>query len=85
MRINIHIDRLILDGLPIKGADAQAIRNSLQLELERLNQEQGLHPSLNSSITLHTLSADPVTFNAKAPCADSIGKQVASSIYGSFR
>ena len=42
MNINVHIERLILDGLPVKGSDGSIIQAAVETELSRLLGEQGL-------------------------------------------
>jgi hypothetical protein len=46
MNIAVHIERLILDGLPVKSYDAPAVRAAVERELARLLSGQGVGSSL---------------------------------------
>ena len=36
MRINLHIEKLVLDGLPLERRDGPAVQRAVQQELSRL-------------------------------------------------
>jgi hypothetical protein len=49
MKINLHIERLVLDGLPIDHHDAPLVQAAVETELTRLLVAEGLHSPLNFS------------------------------------
>jgi hypothetical protein len=53
MKLNVHIERLVLEGLPVGGNDGHRVRAAVTAELERLIRAHGV------SDTLHTAGAVP--------------------------
>ena len=77
MNINLHIERLILDGIDLGPAQRQQLRAAVQQELVRLlgagtplTQLGGAVPSISSPAI--ELQKNPKEF----------GKQIAGSVYG---
>ena len=50
MNITVHIERLILDGLPAHATDGSVIRAVVEKELARLLATQGPSPSISGSV-----------------------------------
>jgi hypothetical protein len=42
MNVSLHIERLVLEGLPVEAADAPALQAAVEAELTRLLAEQGI-------------------------------------------
>lgn len=79
-KVNINIDRLVLDGFSYH--DHRRISKALEQELSRLVIEKGA-PSIAG--TLDISSVDAGQFNiGSGQSPSSIGVQVARSIYGSL-
>jgi hypothetical protein len=51
MNIELHIERLVLDGLPAEGSSA-ALREAIQMELARLLRSRGLSHELRGGIAV---------------------------------
>jgi len=82
MNVNLHIERLILDGLPIESKHGSTLQASIETELARLltqrdpasNLRGGAVPSVRADAIQLTSQNDPVQ----------LGRQIAGSIYGSI-
>jgi hypothetical protein len=74
-RIDLHIERLVLDD--IRGNRAAIIRSAIETELARLLADGP--PILRSSVAVPLLRGAPVTADAAAP---SLGADIARSIHG---
>ena len=48
MNIHVHIERLVLDGLPVAPGRGDLVREAVEAELTRLLAEGGLVPGLTS-------------------------------------
>jgi hypothetical protein len=83
MNINLHIERLILDGLPLEARDGAAIRAAVEAELARLLTENGELSNRQTGYATPRISADAVQIAAQSDPAQ-IGQQIAGSIYGSI-
>ncbi len=57
MNINVHIERLILEGLPVSSHDAAVVRAAVQAELSRLLAEHGVEAPSHAASELPHLSA----------------------------
>ena len=80
MNINLHIERLILDGLPIKQRDAALVRDAIEGELTQALLTDGLAKSLSNGGAFASVPAS--TILARDARADSIGQQIARAVYG---
>jgi hypothetical protein len=83
MRINLHIERLVLEGFALSGRDGALVEEAVQVELARLltqGGEVGMSPYCASMPILHGDSiradtpANPLPF----------GAAIAQSIYGAL-
>jgi hypothetical protein len=81
MNITVHIERLILEGLPLKGGDGAAVQAAVETELARLLTEKGL--SRMSTGAAPNVSAGPVALAKETKPAD-LGHQIARAIYASL-
>jgi hypothetical protein len=83
MNINLHIERLILDGLPLEAKDGAAIRAAVETELARLLSQNAVIAAgleIGGGAT-PSLRADPIQVTAQSSPAQ-IGREIAGSIYG---
>ncbi len=77
--LELHIEELVLHGFA--PGDRAAIGAAVQRELTRLFAEQGIHPSLQCSREVEKM--DGGAFNLRTGAkTESIGAQVAQSVYG---
>jgi hypothetical protein len=81
MKIMLHIDRLVLEGVTPRTADCQTILSATQRELARLLLAGPLPPRLGRGGAVDVLSAAaPPQTTARTPQA--IGTYVARAIHG---
>ena len=76
--INLHIDRVVLDG--IGQMDRGQLSITIERELHRLISMQGLHSSLHQSGSINKISAKPITFSSSVR-EKSLGNKIAGSVY----
>jgi hypothetical protein len=79
MSINLHIERLILDGLPVSHAQGPILSAALERELARLLTNGGLETSLQSSGAWRSVPVSPLQLTSSQP--PQLGRQIAETIY----
>jgi hypothetical protein len=84
MNINLHIERLILDRLPIDGGDGGSLRIAMETELTRLFTQSGGTPSWQTGTALPSLRADAIQLTAQNSPSQ-LGRQIAGSIHNGIR
>ncbi len=80
MNINLHIERLILDGLPVTRAQGALVQAVVEVELARLLTERGLASSLQAGGAVPSVRADAMQLTAGSPPTQ-MGQQIAQSVY----
>lgn len=81
MNINLHIERLVLDGLDLAPEQRPLLQAAVESELSRLLTERGLSPSLAQGMAVPRLSAQDIqTTSSNNPTQ--LGQQIAQSVYG---
>jgi hypothetical protein len=80
MRIVLHIDRLVLDGLPVTGAESPRLRRALARELSRLLASGGVAPSLSGGTALPQVAAARLTTTGREK-PDALGRKIAHAVY----
>jgi len=80
MRINLQIDRLVLDGIETTPGQRQLLKVSVVNELTRLLKSNGLSENLANSKALLRLNANNLQLNNNEP--KQLGLQIAQSVYG---
>jgi len=80
MNINLHIERLILDGLPIERNQAPHVQMAVEAELTRLLAENGLSANLQTGGAVPGVRANGIQFTEGSKPAE-IGTQIARSVY----
>ena len=78
--IHLHIDRLILDGLPIERAQAPQIQAAVEAELTRLFAENGLGAHWQTGGATPSVHADAIQL-AQGSSPAQMGAQIARSVY----
>jgi hypothetical protein len=81
MNINLHIERLILDGLPIGHGQGRFVKAAVEAELMRLIAEDGLNQDFLSEGAVPSVKAEGIQLkNDGSPAA--LGHQIAKAVYG---
>lgn len=81
MNINLHIERLILDGLPLEARDSTALRAAVEVELAQLLSQNTDMLNWQSSGAMSSMRADAIQLTVQSNPGQ-IGRQIAGSIYG---
>ncbi|MEK6374867.1 MAG: hypothetical protein AABO58_19485 [Acidobacteriota bacterium] len=76
MSIRVHIERLVLDGLPIAHRDGPLVQAAVEAELARLLAQRT--PALSGGATPR-VAAPSI---AAAPDAADLGREIARAVYG---
>lgn len=80
MNINLHIERLVLEGINVVPGERHLLQASVESELTRMLINGGLSPSLVKTINRPQLSTGDIQLTGNN--AKQIGQQTAQSIYG---
>ncbi len=86
MNVNLHIERLVLDGLELERGHEPALRAALEAELTRLIADGGAE-NLVSAETVPRLSAPGIKTAAGGSSGGDpahLGRSIARSVYDSF-
>ena len=83
MNINLHIERLILDGLPLEAKDSATIRATVEVELARLLTENNVAANWQTGGAVPNVRSNAIELTTQSSPAQ-IGRQIAGSIYGSI-
>lgn len=81
MKVNLHIERLILDGVELAPADHPAFQAALEGELVRLLAEGGVEPGLAAGKAVPSVRASAFEMSGDRDPVR-LGRQVAGSVYG---
>ena len=81
MKINVHIERLILDGLPITRSQGQFLQATVEAELARLLAANGLAPGLRISGAMRSVPAKSIHLT-QGNDPGHLGQQIAQAVYG---
>lgn len=83
MSINLHIERLVLDGLPVTRHQGGQIKAAIEVELAQLLVTHGFASQLNSGYAVPALKANPINVSPQ-PNVEPLGTQIAQSVYHSI-
>jgi hypothetical protein len=81
MKIHLHIDRLVLDGVDVQRNHAGVVRRAIEIELSTMIRDRGLAKGLQSGCRVPTLSGENLSLKRGVRPA-TLGKQIAQAIYG---
>lgn len=81
MSISVHIERLILDGLPIAQRDRARLQAAIEEELARLLSKGALSVDLRAPGTLPRLTGGAIELTGSEE-PSLLGKHIAQAIYG---
>ena len=81
MKIQVHIERLILDGLPLEKRQGPLVQVAVERELTRLLTANGLAQEWQAGGAVPSMSVSDFRLaNENHP--NQIGQQIAWSVYG---
>jgi hypothetical protein len=80
MNVNLHIERLILDGLPVGHGQGALIKTAVEAELGSLLRESGVSPELRSGGAFPTVRANSIHASGENS-PSRLGQQVARAVY----
>jgi hypothetical protein len=81
MNINVHVELLILDGLPVSTSQASLVQAALETELMRLFAEQGLRSS-SAGVVPHVAAGSIQLTEHSKPAQ--LGSQIAQTLHSSL-
>ena len=80
MTIKVHIDRLVLEGMPMGRDDEAVVKRAMEEELGRLLSQGGLSAELASGGSYPVV--DGKDMNKTGSGAGETGKGIARAVYG---
>lgn len=80
MNIRLHIERLILDGVPLEAGGAVRLQVAVESELGRLLTDGGLDSGLVNGGAIHSLQAGSIQLIDQANPTQ-LGGQIAQAVY----
>jgi hypothetical protein len=84
MNIYLHIERLVLDGLPIARSQGAVVQAAVEAELAQLLRDGGLASTWQSGGTVPSVRADAIQLAGESSPAD-LGQQIARVVHGGLR
>jgi hypothetical protein len=78
--IHLHIERLILDGLPIERSQGSSVQAAIEAELSRLLTENGLAAHLHADGAMPSVHANAIQLTVNSSPTQ-VGTQIAQSVY----
>jgi hypothetical protein len=83
MNINLHIERLILDGLSLERSKGPHVQAAVEAELARLLTANGLGEQFQSGGAVPSVRAAGIQLENGSSSIET-GQQIAQSVYGSL-
>jgi len=84
MNINLHIERLVLEGVGVKLHQKNEMKVAVEAELRQLLINQGIGSTMESSSNCQLVKGDSISIeNISKPT--SIGHQIGSAVYKGIR
>jgi hypothetical protein len=84
MSINVHIERLILDGLPLTRNQGTLVQAAVEAELAQLLRAGGLAPAWRSGGAVPSVRAEAIQLAGESGPAH-LGQQIARAVHGGLR
>lgn len=81
MNIHLHIERLVLDGVPVPPEQRPHLQAAIESELSRLLSDGSINAELQAGASLHSIRAEQIRLSSDSPPAE-IGRQIAGAVYG---
>jgi hypothetical protein len=80
VNINLYIERLILDGLPVGHNQGLLIKSAVETELSRLLSANGVNQDFHYGGAEPSIKADSIQMTNDSRPAD-LGHQIAQAVY----
>lgn len=80
MTINLHIERLVLDGLPVTSLEGPLVRGAVEKELTRLLGERGLSREIRGGVAVPSLRGGGIEIGAESQPAK-LGRSIARAVH----
>lgn len=80
MNINLHIERLIVEGLPLEWRERQALHGAVEKQLAHLLMTRGIPDGLHAASNVAALVA-PTLHGGRDAAPQSLGTQIGNSLY----
>lgn len=84
MNINLHIERLVLDGISVDSHQRPMLKATLETELGRLLAQHGIASDLQSGGAFNTIRTDLIDVGEKNEPSH-LGQQIAQLVYGGIK
>ncbi len=81
MKIKLHIERMVLDGLAVDRTHGGRVRAAVEHELRRLLASGGVAPELKSGGAVPSVRGGNIRVEERSRPAD-LGKNIAGAVYG---
>ncbi len=81
MNISVHIERLILEDLPVATSQRELVQAAVEKELGRLLAAGGLSEELRHGGAVPRVQADAMHLSRENPPAE-LGQRIARAVYG---
>jgi len=80
MNINLHIERLVLDGISIDSNQRAEFKAAVETELMQQLVSQGIGSTIQSNNNRHLVSGGSISIeNIRKP--ESLGQQIGAAVY----
>jgi hypothetical protein len=79
-RITVHIERLVLDGIPIGKAQAPALQAAIEAELVRLLAVHGIADEFRSGAALASIRTGTITLSGENK-PGGLGRKIARAVH----
>jgi hypothetical protein len=80
-RIDVSIEHLIMDGLPVEPGQGDVVRKAVESELSRLLAEGGIGQELAGGGAVPSVPGGSINIGEKSH-PQKIGRQIAGAVYG---
>jgi len=84
MTIRVHIERLVLEGLPVERRHGPMIQQAVEAELGRLIEANGTGAFLQQGGAQDSIRGATITLGARTEW-NGIGRQIAGAVFGSLK
>jgi hypothetical protein len=81
MNINLHIERLVLEGLPVDQTQETLIHKTVEQQLTSLLANGDLHDALRRGGNVHRMQTAAIRIAPEAGPTH-LGKQIAGTLFG---
>lgn len=81
MNINLHIERLVLDGIPLDPGRRPLLQAAVEAELTRLLENGGLNDALQTGGAFYNVRAAGIQL-ADDTSPTRLGEQIAGAVFG---